>query len=76
MTSPIAKALRERGYDDRTILRTLALWRVLYNLDEVCLGTHPRSVWIMPAVVTALVTRWGMCSDGPMSPVEVPPCAP
>lgn len=76
MTSPLAKALRKRGYDDRTILRTLALWRVLYNLDEVCLGTHPRSVWIMPAVVTALVTRWGMCSDGPMSPVEVPPCAP
>lgn len=76
MTSPLAKALRKRGYDDRTILRTLALWRVLYNLDEACLGADPLSVWIMPEVVTALVARWGVCSDGPVNPVEVSPCAP
>lgn len=75
MRSPLAKALRARGYDDRTILRTLAYWRTLYNLDEVCLGTHPRSVWIMPSVVTVLVEKWGMCPDGPATSPEVPPCA-
>lgn len=76
MTSPLAKALRKLGYDDRTILRTLALWRERYNLDEVCRGASPYAVWINPGVVSLLVNRWGMCSDGPMSPVEVPPCAP
>lgn len=61
MRSPLAIALRERGYDDRTILRTLALWRTFYNLDEVCHGADPRRVWIRPAVVTMLVEKWGMC---------------
>ena len=61
MMSPLARALRERGLDDYTILRTLALWRALYNLDEVCHGANPRAISISPAVVNTLVAKWGMC---------------
>lgn len=61
MRSPLALALRDLGHDDRTILRTLALWRALYNLDQVCHGADPRRVWISEAVVTTLVEKWGMC---------------
>ena len=61
MMSPLARALQQRGYDDRTILRTLALWRALYNLDEVCHGADPRAISVSPAVATTLVERWGMC---------------
>lgn len=69
MRSPLAIALRLRGYDDRTILRTLALWRALYNLDEVTHGGNPRHVWISERVVNTLVEKWGMCSDA----TDLPP---
>ena len=59
MRSALANRLAELGYDDRTIMRTIAMWRATQPADLVrfvyAAATH-RPDWCPP------IEEWGMCS--------------